>query len=434
VNANVRAQVDLKAGGVKAQGTIALERGTVEFDSIGGEFHDVSANMDFTPDGVVRIGNVSARGLSGLVQGAATARFNGLVFAGARAQIQVPKDEPIPLVVDGVQLGAVDGRLNVAADPSADRSSLGVSVDVPSLHVELPLASAHAVQTLGPIDGVRVKVGHGADFLHTPESGAEGSSKSDAARTRPVKIDLRLGDDVQVRRGTDLDVRLAGHPTVLLGDKVRASGQIRIPRGTLDVQGKPFAIDNGTVTFVGDDPANPQVKLTAMWTAPDGTRVYADFIGPLKTGTVTLRSEPARAKNEILALILFGTTDEQAPTSTSASQQASTAAGAAGSASTQPINSALGGVNQMLDKVGLVGGLSTKVDTSQTTPRPEVELQIARDISLQVAWVLGVPPPGSNPDSTLFTLNWRFLRKWSLQTTVGSAGTSILDLIWQHRY
>ena len=37
-------------------------------------------------------------------------------------------------------------------------------------------------------------------------------------------------------------------------------------------------------------------------------------------------------------------------------------------------------------------------------------------------------------ERTLFTLDWRFLRKWSLETTVGDAGTSILDLIWQHRY
>jgi hypothetical protein len=63
-----------------------------------------------------------------------------------------------------------------------------------------------------------------------------------------------------------------------------------------------------------------------------------------------------------------------------------------------------------------------------------VELQIARDISFQIAWVLGVPPPGSNPDTTLLTLNWRFLRQWSLVTTVGDAGTSIVDVIWQRRY
>jgi hypothetical protein len=48
--------------------------------------------------------------------------------------------------------------------------------------------------------------------------------------------------------------------------------------------------------------------------------------------------------------------------------------------------------------------------------------------------VLGVPPPGTNPDTTLITLNWRFLRKWSLEATWGNANTSILDVVWQHRY
>jgi hypothetical protein len=48
--------------------------------------------------------------------------------------------------------------------------------------------------------------------------------------------------------------------------------------------------------------------------------------------------------------------------------------------------------------------------------------------------VLGAPPPGTNPDSTLVTLDWRFLKKWALETTVGDAGTSIVDVVWQHRY
>ena len=61
-------------------------------------------------------------------------------------------------------------------------------------------------------------------------------------------------------------------------------------------------------------------------------------------------------------------------------------------------------------------------------------MQIARDISLQIAVVLGQPPPGVNPDRTLFTLDWRFLSKWSLATTVGDAGTTIFDLLWQRRY
>jgi autotransporter translocation and assembly factor TamB len=200
------------------------------------------------------------------------------------------------------------------------------------------------------------------------------------------------------------------------------------------VQGKQFTIENGTVTFV-NDPTNPQVALTASWAAPDGTTVYVDFIGPLKTGKPNFRSDPPKTKNEILSLILFGTTDdEQAASATTTNPSTSTAVGAAGGAATAPINRALGGVNQMLDNIGLAGGISTRIDTSQATPRPEVELQIARNLSLQVAWVLGVPPPGTNPDTTLFTLDWRFLRNWSVETTVGDAGTSILDLVWQHRY
>ena len=54
--------------------------------------------------------------------------------------------------------------------------------------------------------------------------------------------------------------------------------------------------------------------VTAGWTAPDGTRVYADFQGPLKTGKVKLRSEPPRPQNEVLALILFGTAEGSSAT------------------------------------------------------------------------------------------------------------------------
>ena len=221
-----------------------------------------------------------------------------------------------------------------------------------------------------------------------------------------------------------------------IADDVRVSGQIRLLRGTIYVQGKPFTIDKGTVTFVGDDPSNPQVILTAEWTASDAmqTRIYADFVGPLKTGKVTLRSDPVLpgGQNDILALLLFGTTDQD-PGASSAVSDTSPFAGVAGGAAVQPINKALGGVNKALDKIGLAGGISTTIDTSTATPRPEVAVQIARDISLQVAVVLA-QVPGGNPDNTLVTLNWHFLRKWSLAGTQGDAGTSIIDLIWQHRY
>ena len=427
-SASVR--IDPRARTMTSQGTVALQDGVFELATLGGEFHDVSGKITLTPDGVVRVEDVTARGLSGRLQAAATARFSGLAFGGASATLVVPRKEPMPVVVEGVNLGVVDGRLDVTATPGAGGSGIDVTVGVPTMHVQLPASAAHEVQALGELDRVRFGVSGaptGSADMSLDRDGDTGEPAGGARALRaPVRVAVKLGGDVEVKRGADLDVYLAGEPTFTVADAVGATGRIRLVRGTIDVQGKPFVLEEGTVTFVGDDPSNPQVVLTAAWTAPDGTTVYADFRGPLRTGRVTLRADPARSHDEILALILFGTTDTSASAG-GASPQATPAVAAAGGAATQPIN-------RMLDGFGLAGGVSTKIDTSTTNPRPEVEVQIAREVTLQVALVLGVPPPGSNPDTVLATLNWRFLRRWSLETTVGNAGSSILDLVWQHRY
>jgi translocation and assembly module TamB len=193
----------------------------------------------------------------------------------------------------------------------------------------------------------------------------------------------------------------------------------------ISVQGRNFSVENGTVTMVSD-PSNPEVVVKAGWTAPDGTIVYANFVGPLRTGKVTLTSEPTLPQQEIVELLMFGTATGQQVQSPSADPTTSAIATAGGEAA-QPLN-------HMLNQLGL-GAVSANVDTSQAeTPKPEVEVQIARDISVQIAVVLGQPPPGVNPDHTLLTLAWRFLSKWSLASTLGDAGTTIFDLLWQTRY
>ena len=377
--------------------------------------------------------NFVAHPLTGKLEAAATARMRGFAFAGASATVQVARSSPIPVVFDGVQMGTLDGHFDITAEPSPAHG-LDVMISAPSIHMVLPDTGTHDVQALGDLEGVTTgaKLGSGG-FVEIPLDATIPVGPG-GPPPAPIKLDIRLGNDVQVTRGADLDVRLQGEPIVTIAEDVKVTGQIRLVRGTIDVQGKPFTIDNGTITFVGDDPSNPQVVLTAEWTAQDGTRVYADFVGPLKTGKVTLRSDPVLpgGQNDILALILFGTTD--ASQSGGANPDTSTVAGVAGGAAVQPINKALGGVNKALDKFGVVGGITAKVDTSTANPRPEVEFQIARQISVEIGWVIGTPPPGTNPDMTLLTLRWRFLRNWSLEGTVGDQGTSIIDLIWQHRY
>jgi TamB, inner membrane protein subunit of TAM complex len=124
--------------------------------------------------------------------------------------------------------------------------------------------------------------------------------------------------------------------------------------------------------------------------------------------------------------LLFGSTSGKQAQEPSGNT-GTTAVGTVGGEATQPLNHAL-------QQLGL-GTVTANVDTTESaTPKPEVEVRIARDISLQLAVVLGQPPPGVNPDRTLLTLDWRFRSNWSLVSTLGNAGTTIFDLLWQRRY
>ncbi len=434
IDADAHVTADPRTGKIHAQGTAGLRDGLFQVADFGGELHDITANLTLTPDGILTLDHTTAHGVSGEVLVAATAHLDGLRLEAANATLEIPKSQGIPLTIGGALFGTVDGKVEVSEALSADRRTLNVKVDVPSLHLNAPEKGSQDVQTLGPIPGVAVGVQKSGTF--TPEvQPAEAEAASTATAARPsdapaVHVATHLGSDVVLRRGSDVRVELTGGPAVTIADKVRVSEQLQLKGGFFSLYGKKFEIEHGTVTFVGDDAANPQVSVSAVWTASDGTRVIADFVGPLKTGKVTLRSEPALTQNDIVQLLLFGAVQEgQAASAQGATPPgASAAEGVAGSIATQPLNRAL-------DQFGL-SAVSARVDTSSVNAKPELVVQIAKDISLQLAYILfiGPPPPGTSPDTTLLTVDWRFLRKWSLDATVGNAGTTIVDLVWKYRY
>jgi len=433
INGTAHVTFDPKESEPKLDGRVTLQHGKFELSSALGEFHDAEATVVLTPDGAATLENASARGVTGKVEMSASARMNGLSLGAVRADIEIPSNAAIPVTVEGAPLGTIDGTIRIVEDPTPDGRGMKVGVDVPTLHVELPQSGSRDVQSLGEIQAARIQARRGREtvpILLAPP----GEPKVRAAGAKRIEVTLHLGNDVEVRRGTDLKVQLGGQPTITITDTEHVSGQLRLEKGgVLAVQGKSFEIENGTITFDGDDPSNPQVVVTAVWVAPEGTRVYANYIGPLKTGKVTFRSEPPLARSDIVALLVFGTTGSSSAvaqgnsTNSAAASSTYSSVGLAGGVAAQPINHAL-------DQFG-IHRISAKVDTSlASNPKPEVELQVAKDISLQLAYVLGTPPPGTNPDTTLLTLNWRFLKSWSLATTVGNAGTSIVDMIWQRRY
>jgi translocation and assembly module TamB len=429
IDANVRIHVDPDFKSGTMDGAVRLTNGVVEVPALGERLHDVTATASIRPWGTLRFDGITASGSSGMLKASAKALLDGLRLRTATADVEIPSDRAMPLTVEGVSLGEASGRFRVEAQmpPEAHERRLDISVSVEQFEMRLPHSTAHAVQSLEPAP--RVVVGMyqpDGQFvvlpLHPPQKPREPGSMT-------VRVAVNLARDVRVRRDANLDVELTGQPVLEVTDAPRMNGTINVIRGYVDVFGKRFAIDPAsTISFTGDS-SNPQLVVTAQYDAPDGTRIYADAVGPLKKPKINLRSEPVRTQDEILGLLIFGSQEglAGAPPPDQQPDPTQRAAGLASGPLTEALNKALSGITSL--------DVTTRLDTSQAAnPRPELELRVSSDVLARVTVQTGMPAPGEPPDRTLLTIDWRFKPRWSLESTVGDEGSTFVDLLWHHRY
>ncbi|MBI5532305.1 MAG: translocation/assembly module TamB domain-containing protein [Deltaproteobacteria bacterium] len=419
---------------------LAVVNGSFQIPTVGQEFIDASAVIRTTTPGRLVVKDFRAAALSGSIAGAATIALDGLRLSRVMAALSTNEQNKIRLTAEGVPLGDLWGRVNADMTFKPERND--VQLTVSGIHVELSEADQRKVQALEANPDVKVVPGTGARTRGSGWTQTVASSTAPAKQAAtPWQIKLVFADPAQIKRsGMRFSVTSvadeASRATIDYpnpsGSGMSMKGQVRLEDGRVDVVGKFFTIepDRALVTFTGEA-GNPDLNVTARWDAPDGTRVYADVTGTLKTPHLQLRSDPARPPSEILAMILFGGssgTDVTRPDDTRTGGGSGAAAAGVGS------GVAAAGINRLLADVAPMG-ISTRIDTSQRqNVRPTVVIEVARNVTAEATVNTGVVPLGQNPDRYLLTLDWRFLRAWSLRTTVGDAGSSILDVLWTHRY
>jgi translocation and assembly module TamB len=425
VDANLKMTVRPDKTG-QATGAVVFDKGVLEMPALGEELKNAHAKVSINPWGTVRVDDVSADGSTGHFKAWGTAKVDGLAFRSAEGHLRIDRGEALPIAVQGVSMGEAWGSIDTTV--AMKGGTVDANVNIPSFHLDLPQSSAHPVQGLDPDPtvkiGVKRKDGRFVAVLLEPPV------EKRASNATHLHITTHLGDDVEIRRDHTLQIDVTGSPVVDVAEAAKVSGKINLVRGKIEVQGKIFQIEKGTVSFTGQESANPVVVATAYYDAPDGTRVYADFTGPVKTGKLSLRSEPSHTQDEILAILLFGSPEGSFGASAPPGQEenaAAKAAGLGGSYVAQGINKALSGISNV--------EVATRVDTSEANnPRPELEVQLSKDVGVQVVYNMGVPGPGQIPDRTLLMIDWRFVRRWMVETTLGDAGSSMVDLIWRYRY
>ena len=415
-----------RGGAPALDGHLDIDHGVAQVVTIGQRLDQIKGRVTLVP-GKVKLERLTAHATSGQLSATAEANFSGLDLTDAEAHVRITKSDAIAVSVAGTDVGDCWGSINVKMQPGNAERSGKVAVSIPEFHVRIPDTGSQDVQALDPAKDVRIGTQQRAgNFVTLP---LQPLTESEPAKNdRPMIVDLTLGNQIWVQRGDTTKVQLSGKTELTLGDPATMTGQIDLRGGKLDVSGKQFEIESGTITFSGE-PGNPTIVASARWDAPDDERhrVYADYTGTVKKGKIVLRSEPPLTEDQVLSLLLTGSADGSlGGSSAGGGSTAATAVGAVGGAATQGLNRALSSISAL--------DVSTRVDTSTGSARPELVVQISPKVSASLTRALGAPTPGQPPDLTFLTFEFRIKSRWSLSALVGDRGESGLDLIWRHRY
>jgi len=431
IDANVTAKIGRGEDDAALEGKIVFHDGTIQLAAFADELKEARATATFQPGGVIAIDDVLMRASDGELSAKGGVRTRGLALASASASLHLPDRKELDVSLQGRPLGSFAGDVTLEATSSDDGRLIRAEIDLPKMKIRLPQQMKSGVQDLEPKETIRVGTFRDkSTFVRLPldrrDLMPEGAPEVEPGTV--IEADVRLGD-ITITQGNLVSMVVGGKPHLRIAETTEVSGQIQVKQGRIDVQGKRFEIERGTATFNPEDPSNPTVVATAAWTADDGTKIYADFVGPVRTGKVTLRSDPGRPQNEILAMILFGTADgaNAAPAPPGRAPDGTTrAATALGGAF-----AARGLTEAMDDLTGIPA--TARIDTTRAAnPAPEIEIQIARRVSIAFLHILGTPPL-SEPDTNLAIVNWRVGRNWSLAATVGDRGKVQSDAIWTKR-
>lgn len=415
LDSNLTARVE--GGKVTLSGSGALRDGILQIPAVGQRFESISARVAVAPAAIL-IDDIRARGITGRLRGNAKLELDEhLALRELDAHVEIDKNQKIPVTLEGVSMGDAWGKVD--ARMVNDPQRVAVLIRVPELHVDVPETDRAGVQSLDPDEQVRIGARRAdAVFAALPLE----PIKPPAENPTLVDIDVELGS-VWVRRGDLVNAELTGKLHVAAAEKTQVTGRIDLKGGTLDVSGKRFDIESGTVTFTGGDPSNPTVSALARWTSPAGYVVSASYTGTATKGNLTLTAEPSLSQDEIVNLILFGTPEGA---NASGGDTASEAVGAAGGTATRGINRAISDLTHL--------DIQARVDTSTGAARPELMIPVTPRVSARVTRAIGDPPPGASPDRTFLTLELRLKRSWALSALLGDRGASALDLVWRKHY
>ena len=262
-------------------------------------FEDIAADIQLA-DSAAQL-NVTAQASSG----------GGLSVNGG---INLTGSLPANIEVVLNNLALVDPRLfsttlngNIRFDgPATGGANIAGRIDIGETNVTVPSTGLTSIGSIPPI----TFVGAPADVIATRrKAGLEGAdagtdpAASGGGPSYGLNMFINAPNRIFVR-GRGLDAELGGDLTLTgTTQRIISAGRFDLVRGRLDILGKRFDLDEGSIQFQGD--LSPFILFQTSTSTEQGeARIIVD--GPVTEPEVRFESTPEAPEDEVLAQILFG--------------------------------------------------------------------------------------------------------------------------------
>ncbi|SFG21615.1 translocation/assembly module TamB domain-containing protein [Sulfitobacter dubius] len=199
----------------------------------------------------------------------------------------------------------LNGDLRLAGPLSGGAQITGV-INAGETNIQVP---ATGLTSIGDIPQI-TQVNAPADVLATRrKAGLDGADAGDdpTETSSGAGFGLNLQINAPNRifvRGRGLDAELGGALNLSgTTNRIISAGRFELIRGRLDILGKRFLLDEGSVQFQGD--FIPYIRFVTS-TDTEAGEVRVIVSGPANEPEVTFESTPAAPQDEVLSQLLFG--------------------------------------------------------------------------------------------------------------------------------
>ncbi len=303
---------------MRLTGALDVQDGHVQIEGLGQHLHGIAGRIELSGDEAVFPADqpLTASDSGGTVQVQGRVGFEGLIPRDVDLSLT---SNAFPIRREGMVLAWLSGAATIGG--RIEDESTSTTIRTRDFSIRLPEQTASSLQPMEPHPEILVV-------------GSERVTAGVAQDAYAVHVRIDASDPFWVRRN-DFAVQVTANLSATYEDpELRIGGSAQILRGTFEIFGKRFELNEGVIQFglpgrQGRDAEspdlNPQVRVIAVYDIPgrSGETITVEVTGSLTSPRVAFRSSVSADQAEIISILVAGSRREGGTASQAAEEQAS---------------------------------------------------------------------------------------------------------------